>query len=74
MDLNLLYSEHQKFLMNAMASTSAKMRARHLVDAQTQALSIRHFQLAEGAKAAAGWTRAINDGEAQLRASRECCA
>ncbi|MBB4612347.1 hypothetical protein [Novosphingobium taihuense] len=55
MDLNHFYFQHQKLLMRATASTSQRMRARHLVMAQACAESISAYQLGQGASAASDW-------------------
>lgn len=55
MDLNLLYAEHQRSLLRAMACTSARLRTRHLACAGAVARRIQAWQQAEGAIAASGW-------------------
>lgn len=59
MDLNHFYSQHQMLLMRATASTSERVRARHLGMAQDCAAIISAYQLGQGASAAFDWTNPI---------------
>lgn len=61
MDLNHLYSQHQLSLMRANATTSRLLRTRHLAAAGVAANRIRNYQLAQGAAAAAGWFRKMEN-------------
>lgn len=63
MDLNLLYAEHQQSLLRAMASTSARLRTRHLACAGSVARRIQAWQQAKGALAAGGWTLFMDDAD-----------
>lgn len=61
MDLNDFYSQHQRLLMRATASTSERLRARHLGMADACAASISAYQRTEGASAASGWAPSITN-------------
>lgn len=61
MDLNLLYSEHQRFLIRASGASDRLQRTRHLAAAESLANRIRDHQLICGAAAASGWLRAMNN-------------
>lgn len=55
MDLNLLYTQHQRSLMQAAAAPDRPLRAKHLAAAGEVASRIGNYQLAKGAAAAAEW-------------------
>jgi hypothetical protein len=55
MDLNFLYSRHQRTLMQATASDSSDNRHRLRIEASGIARDIARFQRDLGAAAAAGW-------------------
>lgn len=61
MDLNLLYSQHQIWLMRAAAATSRLRRTKDLAAAGAVANRIRNYQLAKGAAASAGWLRSMEE-------------
>ena len=68
MDLNHLYSQHQLSLMRAEASSSGTARTKHLAAADLFASRIGSYQLAEGAVAAAGWLRDMENPERRAEA------
>jgi len=63
LDLNFLYSEHQRSLMRAMASTSGHLRARHLAFAGSVARRIQAWQHTIGANAAIGWAFVMDEAD-----------
>lgn len=60
MDLNLLYAQHQRSLMQATAAWNLPIRTKHLAATRKVANKIGAYQLVKGAPAAAEWLRRID--------------